>query len=100
MIHLGFAGLWDTDFGKLELLVQGTHVTGIYGSSGGRVDGIVGGNVLRGTWRQNAAGGFGMSAGTFTLALSIDGRSFTGHWTYGDDFAPGGGSWNGMRLSS
>jgi hypothetical protein len=98
MFHLGFAGLWETDFGTLQLQVHGSRVTGEYGSRGGHVEGIVCGSILRGTWRQLAEGGFGSSWGDVNLVLGGDGRSFTGTWTYRDDHAPGGGSWNGKRL--
>jgi hypothetical protein len=97
MNNSGFAGRWETDFGTLDLHIQGTRFTGTYSPHDGHVDGVVGGNVLMGTWRQNAADGSGASWGDFTLTLTAGGQSFTGSWTYRDDEAPGGGTWNGQR---
>lgn len=97
MAASGLAGEWETDFGKLELQVQGGRVTGTYGPNDGRIEGTVAGNVVQGTWRQNAPGRSGTSWGTFVLNFSADGRSFTGRWSYCDDYAPGGGTWFGRR---
>lgn len=92
-----FPGAWETDFGDLDLHIEGTRVTGTYGPNFGSIEGTISGNVVRGTWRQRAACRLGITWGTFTMTLSSDGKSFKGQWTYLDDFAPGGGTWFGRR---
>jgi hypothetical protein len=99
MNDLGFAGIWDTNWGTLELQVQGVQVGGVY-EGGGRVEGLAGGNLLRGTWVQPHAGGHGIALGRMTLSLAPDGRSFAGDWSYTDNNAPGGGPWTGKRRSA
>ena len=97
MLDPGFAGTWETEWGTLELRVEGVRVTGTYDPNAGRVEGLAGGNTLHGQWVQHHVAGRGISWGRMTLTLAADRRSFTGSWSYGDDNAPGGGSWNGKR---
>jgi hypothetical protein len=98
MANTGFAGEWETDFGRMTLTVDGVLASGRFGDHGGTVEGIAAGRVLNGKWRQNAAGGFGVSWGDFSLTLDGLGQRFTGTWTYRDDHAPGGGTWTGRRI--
>jgi hypothetical protein len=97
MADLGFAGTWETDWGTLELQVEGARVTGTYNPKAGRVEGLVAGNILRGTWTQQHAWASGLSWGKMELCLAPDGQSFKGTWTYTDKNAPGGGEWTGKR---
>ena len=98
MTASGFAGVWDTDFGELEIEVDGVIATGEFGEHGGTIEGIANGLVLQGKWTQRAAGGFGITWGEFRLTLHGSGQSFTGTWNYKDDHAPEGGTWNGTRV--
>src|SRR5262249_32089090 len=92
-----FTGTWESDFGNLDLKIQGDRVTGTYGPNAGRIEGVLRGNIVQGTWRQAASCRLGVTWGTFSLTLSADGRSFRGQWHYLDEYAPGGGTWFGKR---
>jgi hypothetical protein len=89
--------VWETDYGTLELEVQGNRATGTYGDCNGCIEAAVNGNILHGTWRQDAVEESGLSWGNFMVTLSDDGESFTGRWNYCDDYAPDGGDWTGER---
>lgn len=97
MTQTSCAGVWDTDFGRLELKVAGNRVTGTYGPNGGRLEGMLTGVGVVGTWRQAAPSTGGETWGTFNLKFSADGRSFTCRWEYQDSLAPGWGNWYGRR---
>ncbi len=49
-----FDGVYQSDFGRLELTVSGTDVTGLYEDDGwsGRVEGEIKGNLLEFQWTQ------------------------------------------------
>jgi hypothetical protein len=89
-----WAGVWDSDFGKMTLDAGGS---GRYeGFSPGTLSGNVKGSVNEGTWAQP---GNPPKEGTFTFTMSSSGRSFTGIWAY-----KGGGcgtacGWNGTCVS-
>lgn len=68
-----FAGLWDTNFGRMRLSRDGAKVTGYYSFSDGTIDGKVEGAVLRFRYKDQKAGD-----GEFSLAQ--DGRALRGRW--------------------
>lgn len=75
----GFAGEWETTYGRMKLKVSGESATGTYRFAGGDVNDIAGklvesGKKLNLTYTESNAAG----AGSFTL--SGDGQSFTGRW--------------------
>ena len=61
------------------LYINGTHVTGTYKHSGGKIDGTLVGNKLTGTWTQT--NGKGRIEFTFNSNFS----AFTGKWGYNND---------------
>ncbi|MBM3267126.1 MAG: hypothetical protein FJZ01_05695 [Candidatus Sericytochromatia bacterium] len=85
----GFAGLWDTPYGRLRLVEANGRLEGSY--PGGSLEGKVAGARATFTYRDEAAG-----EGQFTLAP--DGQRFTGRWR------PAGtgtwGTWNGTRVKA
>lgn len=85
----GWAGGWSSDFGRMSLQQSGSRVSGSYDFKGGRLEGILQGGTLSGTWKQTNG------SGRFEFRLSADGRSFSGRWGYGQTLS--GGSWNGRR---
>lgn len=88
---------WDTDFGRMELEFAGELVTGQYDHDEGRIDGIVSGPVITGTWSEAPGYAPPSDAGQFEFMLSEDGRSFTGRWRYGSDGE--WRSWSGTALN-
>jgi hypothetical protein len=84
-----WSGSWSSDFGRMSLQQSGSRVTGSYDFKGGRLEGTVAGNVLRGRWTQTN------DSGSFEFEMSADGRSFSGRWGYGDSLTRG--KWNGSR---
>ncbi|MGQ9683589.1 MAG: hypothetical protein ACUVX9_13705 [Anaerolineae bacterium] len=91
-----FAGIWDTTYSTLWLVVEGNRVTGWYDYDDGRIEGTLStdGHVLEGTWTEGT-GGEG-DTGWFRFTLSEDGDSFEGEWAEaGDDSSQ---SWSGTRI--
>jgi len=99
-----YSGRWDTNMGAMRMQQGGDHVSGNYEMKGGRVEGHVDGNTLRGIWTQDHADHrcFEERMGTlywgrFQLHLSREGDEFFGHWSYCDDERGTGGNWTGQR---
>ena len=69
----GFAGEWETTYGKLTLSVSGDEVWGVYGTNK-RISGRVSGRTLEGRWEYpNGRSG--------RLRFAHDGYGkFTGNW--------------------
>jgi hypothetical protein len=100
MADSGFAGKWNTDFGPLEIQVNGVTAVGEYGSCEGELKGTVCGTVLRGRWSQLAAEGPGITWGECVLTLTGLGESFNGTWTYLDGTPPPSkNTWAGKRTA-
>src|SRR5689334_22817615 len=97
MAESSFAGVWRTNFGRLELVVAGNRVTGRYEPLSGCVEGSVFGRILHGTWQQNADDQSGLSWGTMRLTVDSEDKKFRGKWWYSDHNAPAGGLWYGRR---
>ena len=87
-----FAGLWSSDFGVLDLVAEGSEVTGTYSCCQGELRGEVRGKTLRFSWWDPI---YGEGWGTFTL--SGDGRRLSGVWGVEGDPAIRG-AWNAERL--
>lgn len=77
---------WRGGSAILTLEQTGDRVTGSYEPGGGRVEGQVVGDALRGRWRQRG------NSGEFVFALTTDGEAFTGRYESGE-------YWNGQRAS-
>ena len=89
----GFAGDWDTSFGKMKLEVSGDSVRGTYqmGSELCQIDGKISGQEMVFNYTELSAKG----EGKFTLAP--DGRSFSGQWL--QDGSNQWKPWQGRRPS-
>ncbi|PHP68044.1 hypothetical protein CSC94_05100 [Zhengella mangrovi] len=83
-----WAGTWETFWREGAAVVMlkqdGDTVTGTYEPGGGRIEGRVEGDLLRGRWIVDDA------SGQFVFALSGDGQTFTGRFDSGE-------YWNGRR---
>jgi hypothetical protein len=89
----GFAGDWDTSFGKMKLEVSGDSVRGTYqmGSELCQIEGKISGQEMVFNYTELSATG----EGKFTLAP--DGRSFSGQWL--QDGSNQWKPWQGRRPS-
>jgi hypothetical protein len=96
-----WTGTWDTQYGTMQLTQDGTRVTGTYGyapdAQRGKIDGMVSGATLRGTWDARESGG-ATEFGTIEWVMSADGGRFDGSWVR--EGTTEGGSWNGTRTSA
>lgn len=73
----GFAGTWGmSGFGEATLGVDaGGRLSGTYTNGGGRIEGMVSGDQLSGTWTQPGR------AGGVQARLAPDGRTFSCEWS-------------------
>lgn len=70
---VGFRGKWATRFGPVVMSVVGNQATGDYVNYGGRVTGVVSGNVLNGEYSVPDG-----RRGRFQWTLSADGQAIMG----------------------
>lgn len=82
-------GTWDSDFGELRLLQNGTRVYGDY-KNVGKIAGTIKGNLVSGTFTN------GSKKGKFRWVL--DDKSFKGKWAWEGQTL--GGKWNATLKSS
>jgi hypothetical protein len=92
------SGQWKTNFGLLNLTCSGPRVSGSYPHDGGKVEGTLEGNILRGKWSEGPTRKPPKDAGSFEFVFPEDGESFRGHWRYGFEEKAWDGTWNGQRL--
>jgi len=85
-------GVYNTDFKEMTLSVYGDRVTGTYKYMDGKIDGILQGNKLSGTWTQSNG------KGRFEFVFNQDFSSFSGKWSYNKDTPSK--KWNGNKISS
>jgi hypothetical protein len=92
-------GIYDTDFGELELKEDQKKVTGTYsyaGNGGVDVKGTLKGDltdkILSFSWEQTQ--GEQKSGGNGSFTFSTDAKSYTGTWS---DTKGGTGTWNGTK---
>ena len=97
-----WTGTWNTVWGSLSsqmhLQQTGNRVTGTYEWDNGKIEGLVSGNTLTGTWSEAPSHSPPGDAGDFEFTISPDCSSFTGRWRYGS--AGGWGEWNGTSFSA
>lgn len=108
-IHLSYpaecswTGVWETTFGELELVQDGSSVTGTYTHNQGRISGTVSGNTLTGSWSEAPSYSPSEDAGGVELVMSEGCSAFSGSWRYGhyNEFgmpkATWDGDWTGTR---
>ena len=94
----GFAGTWDSNWGKIELRVNGLEVAGNYTHDQGKISAKLSNNgkEMVGTWSESPSYAPPKDGGRVTFTLSADGNGLTGHWWYGEN--SGGGPWTGTRI--
>ena len=91
------SGTWKTSFGLMTLMQDGSRVTGSYPHDGGKIEGTLEGNVLRGNWSESPSYKPPKDAGNLEFTFSEDGRKFAGKWRYGFDKQTWDGNWTGTK---
>src|SRR5580658_7559722 len=87
------SGTYDTNYGKMHLLQQGTSVTGCFENLGGLLTGGVEGRIMRLMWNQQES----HTGGPAVMVFSPDGNNLYGLWWSDgqDESKAAGGLWNG-----
>jgi hypothetical protein len=84
---IGFAGTWDSTWGKMVLMQDGNHVHGTFtGYREGGLSGNLDGDVWHFIWNQRVP----QSHGHGFMQLSPDGQHLEGRWGYMKDDVDGG----------
>jgi len=92
-----WSGLWDSDWGTMQVMQSGNHVTATYPYEDGRITGTVSGNTLTGTWSQSPSYQLPDDAGDVVFTMSANGNSFTGTWRFGTNTGTWDGTWTATR---
>ncbi|MGF1454925.1 MAG: hypothetical protein ACFB6R_06055 [Alphaproteobacteria bacterium] len=92
----GFSGTWDSDFGRLSIVVRDGAVRGSYrrarATRSGFLFGRIRGDSLTGVWQSE------LGRGGTRLELSEDGTRFTGTWSHRTEAVAGTGTWSGRCI--
>ena len=88
------SGVYKTDYREMILQQNGNKVTGTYESGNGKIDAILTGNILTGTWKNSGSN----KSGKFEFVFNSDFSSFTGK--YGYNISSPTKKWNGTKVSS
>ncbi len=93
-----FTGKWNTNFGVLEISIQGNKFTGHYPHDKGRIGGDVSkdGTKLIGYWSEAPSYKAPKDRGKLLFKLNPDKKSFQGVWAYGDKQPSQ--EWKGTRI--
>ncbi|MFH2059420.1 MAG: hypothetical protein ABIJ59_11035 [Pseudomonadota bacterium] len=89
-VQASIEGIYKTDFSEMSLQLNGDQVIGTYDYKGGKIDGILHGNTLTGTWIQTNA------KGRLKFVFADDFSSFIGKWNYND--AIPSSKWDGRKI--
>ncbi|WP_372745114.1 hypothetical protein [Lutibacter sp.] len=88
------AGVYKTDYREMTLQQNGNRVTGTYEGGNGKIDAILTGNKLVGTWSNSGSN----KTGKFEFIFNSDFSAFTGKYGYSN--ATPSKRWNGTKISS
>lgn len=90
------SGTYDTNYGNMHLLQQGTSVTGCYEHGGGLLTGGVEGRIMKIIWTEDE----GKKRGPAVMVFTADGRNLLGMWwTEGNEQAHGQ-FWDGSKTTA
>lgn len=95
-----YTGSWSTDWGAMELLQEGSKVTGTYTHDSGKVSGTLADGVFVGKWSEYPSYSEPGDAGDMVFYFTKDCSSFSGTWHYGVHTTGGwSGTWVGTKVS-
>jgi len=90
-----WSGIWDTNYGLMELAQDGETVIGFYEPNGGRIRGVAEGGTLSFIWSVLNDDG-STTSGPGEFEVGYDGDSFTGWWRF--EGKGGQEPWEGVRM--
>jgi hypothetical protein len=88
------SGVYNTDYRQMTLNQIGNKVTGTYEGSNGKIQAILNGNRLVGTWSNSSSN----KTGNFEFIFNSNYSSFTGKYGYNSDTPTK--KWNGTKVES
>jgi outer membrane protein OmpA-like peptidoglycan-associated protein len=89
------SGTYETNFGPMHLLQQGTSITGCYEHKEGLLTGGVEGRIMRLTWMEEEN-----ARGPAVMVFPPDGQSLVGLWWHEGDESGAPSQWNGPKTSA
>jgi outer membrane protein OmpA-like peptidoglycan-associated protein len=90
------SGTYDTTYGKMHLLQQGTSITGCYEYSEGLLTGGLEGRIMKVTWTEDQ----GKKRGPAVMVFAPDGHNLFGMWWYEGSEQSQGKHWDGPKISN
>jgi len=94
---LDVTGIWDTNYNEMYLEQRENTVVGQYKKNQGRVEGVLEGSTLIGTWFENRSGYGGYdTVGRFRFLFNVD-NTFTGSRGINESLT-NEGPWNGKKI--
>jgi len=91
-------GIWNTDWGTMQITQSGTSASGTFTLNSGRLQGTASPASFTGNWSKSPSYSEPKDAGSFQFDMSADGQTFVGHWRYAS--CPWVGSWDGSMKSA
>ncbi|WP_298367072.1 hypothetical protein [uncultured Lutibacter sp.] len=88
------SGVYNTDYKQMTLTQIGNKVTGTYEGANGKIQAILNGNRLVGTWKNSASN----KTGNFEFIFNSSFSSFTGKYGYNNNGPTK--KWNGKKVNS
>jgi len=95
-----YSGTWDTDWGTMTLVQDGSKVNGTYTHDSGKLDGTIVDGVFVGKWSEYPSYSEPDDAGDAVFYFTEDCNSFSGTWHYGTHTSGAwSGTWVGTKVS-
>ena len=94
------SGAWSSNWGDMTFVQNGNSVTGTYTHDNGRINGVMYGNELKGSWSEAPSYQPSSDAGDIRFTFTDNCQKFTGDWRYGIKQEYGSltqNRWNGTR---
>ncbi len=77
---IDWTGIWETNYGEVELQQTNNTVSGVYVLKQGRINGRASDDKLAGEWSEAPSYAPPNDAGEFEIQMDQSGRSFKGKW--------------------
>lgn len=78
-----WTGTWNSPWGEMKLIQDGSKVTGSYTHSQGKITGTVNGRTFTGTWSEAPSYAPPYEAGDLVMTMSGNQNTLNGKWRYG-----------------
>jgi hypothetical protein len=77
---IDWTGIWETNYGRVELSQTNNAVIGVYILKQGRINGRASDDKLVGEWSEAPSYAPPNDAGEFEIQMDQSGKSFKGKW--------------------